>query len=208
MEIIYGNSDNCNTYILKKLDLCIIIDPGSDYELINDTIEGFKVLAVFLTHGHADHFCFINKINIPYSVPIFIHKKDEELLKNDSENGFLLLKTKLAKIDWTPLNLKIFDSDFEFKFLNKKIKVYLTPGHTRGHVLYEYETNLFTGDTIFLDTIGRTDFSHSNPRLIAKTLEMIAKYPNNFKIYPGHDECFTIRALKKSNPFLKFNSKK
>ena len=85
-----------------------------------------------------------------------------------------------------------------------EFKVIATPGHSPGGVCYLVENNLFSGDTLFAGSIGRTDFPHSNVSDMLKSLEKLKAFDNDIKVYPGHGESTTIGIEKESNYYLKF----
>lgn len=186
-----------NCYILDKENECFIIDPGSDYESILKEIGDLKVIGILLTHGHFDHVDMIGFFN----VPIYIHKNDDILLKRKE----LSLHTafNLEPSYYYP-NLKIVklnDGD-EIPFQDEKIKVIHTPGHTAGSACFLYRNKLFSGDTLFRNAIGRTDFpTGSELEMKASIINLLSILNENTKVYPGHDENTTVKEEKEKNPY-------
>ena len=141
---------NCYIVMDENTSEAVIIDPGADEEIIYNLIENMKakVKYILLTHGHFDHVGAVEYLSEKLNVPFYINKKDEEYALKDD-----YVFTKLRKADGY---LKEGDT---FKIGNKEIKVLETPGHSKGGVSFLIEDNLFTGDTLFLGSIGRTDFN-------------------------------------------------
>ena len=102
-----------------------------------------------------------------------------------------------------PKITKYIDENVEFSIGDKKIKVISTPGHTVGGVCYFVDDKLFTGDTIFLESIGRTDLPTGNLKTLRQSLKKLAALTEDYPIYPGHEESTTLFTEKKRNPFLR-----
>lgn len=187
-----------NTYLIIKGNECIIVDPGMDIasELIK---QKYQVLAILITHGHVDHIGGI--INF-LDVPIYISGLDESKLydSNTSLYKMLGLKTPYKKGD---LNINLVEDKSIITIGEFVFQVILTPGHTNGSVCYKYNDVLFSGDTLFKNSIGRTDFPTGNIFDMQNSLLKLAKLPNKIKVYPGHDELTSIKDEKKNNPYLK-----
>lgn len=173
---------NTNTYILEKENNCLIIDCPSDdeYEInkIKNITKDKNILGIIYTHNHFDHIGGGYKFKIPQ----FMHKKDIESIKNQIELGkyfnypkiFLPNVKTLEKI---PQEIK---GIFNFKIIE-------TPGHTKGGIciLFEKEKIIFTGDTLFKGTWGRTDFD-GNENDMKKSLQKILRLNPKIIVYPGH----------------------
>ncbi len=175
-----------NIYLLENSNNeCCIIDPGNMKmeEVVNYIKKNnLDLKMIFLTHGHFDHILGLENILEYKNVPIYIGKEDIKFLYNhkyslsDWVNIEYTLKEKYEVI---PLDgdEKIFD-----------LKCISTPGHTKGSFCYLDEKNnrLFTGDTMFMGTYGRTDFPTGNFDEMKKTLKMLLKFDGNMEVYPGH----------------------
>lgn len=185
-----------NSYIVinKKVKECIIIDPGNQ---INEVIEyvrekGVKVNSVFLTHNHLDHSCGIRQLQKEFSVPVLIHKNQLEMAK-----------TELG-IDFEALNYKLVNEDTIIELGEIEFNILFTPGHSPGGIcLYTNRKLIFTGDTLFKGSIGRTDLVGSSSEEIDKSLDKIIKeIGKDFIIFPGHGSKTTVLNELNNNPFL------
>lgn len=182
-----------NCYVLIKENKSIIIDPGFSPEVIEMMFEGTKPLAILLTHGHIDHVNAVKFLHNKYNLPIYMSKKDDPVLKQttaapdgyvrDFEEEYFDLKEGELTIDV-----------FNFEIIE-------TPGHTEGSLLIRYKNHLFTGDTLFKGTIGRTDIFSSDPRKMMQSIEKIKKLNPNYLVYPGHSENTNLEYEFLYNPF-------
>jgi len=194
---------------------CVIIDPGDDADFISETItnQKLKPLAIILTHGHFDHVLGCLELKLNFALSIYLNEKDRKLYTSANQSAKHWLKKNTLKVP--PIDQFIKEGD-EIKIGNEKLKVIETPGHTPGSIcLYQKpyvipakagiytnrspiesgmtEGALFTGDTLFKDGVGRTDFSYSRPLQLTKSLERIFKLPPETAIYPGHGDLFSLQ---------------
>src|SRR3989344_7620558 len=177
-----------NCYLVSDSDECLIIDPGDDADFITETIASEKLtpIAIVLTHGHFDHVLGCLELKLNFNVPLLLHKNDEKLYSSANQSALHWLKKKTLKVP--PIDHFIKEGD-KIKVGEEKLIVIETPGHTPGSVcLYDGRKNLFTGDTLFKDGVGRTDFSYSRPLQLTKSLNKLFKLPAETAIYPGHGE--------------------
>ncbi|MGB9678265.1 MAG: MBL fold metallo-hydrolase [Candidatus Ratteibacteria bacterium] len=182
-----------NTYIFgcEKKNVCAIIDPGGDVDKIKKEIEKENLKPIFIinTHGHFDHICGNNFFNLP----VYIHKEDIEFLKNPDKN-----LSSLFSFPYFCNNeiLELKEGD-EIKIGEIKLEVIHTPGHTPGSICLKFGNILFTGDTLFAEGIGRTDFPESDEEKLIKSIkEKLLLLPENTEIYPGHGENSNIKKVK------------
>lgn len=196
-----------NTYIINDGDTNIIIDPGDftgDFEkfLILNNIE--KVEAVLLTHAHFDHIRDLKRLLKKFDFNIYLSNEEIPVLLNPTYNESTRFG-KEFKFDEYKDKLIGFNDNEMLKFKNISIKCILTPFHTIGSACYYIkETNdLFTGDTLFKDFIGRTDLIASCPHKTTESLNKLKLLPQRTKIYPGHDDLSTLEYEFAHNPFLK-----
>ncbi len=176
----------------------IIIDPGSNPHKIVQHIEqyeGVSVLAILLTHGHFDHIGAVDKLYEKYHCPVYVSQDDEKMLRNAQYNT---LANQSATIS-CPVNWLESDSltigDFNFN-------VYYTPGHTNGSVMFEIENNLFSGDTLFRLSVGRTDLYSGSSMKLMQSLQVLYQFDEDMVVYPGHDEITTVGFELANNPYL------
>lgn len=197
-----------NTYIVwDDTKECVIIDAGamSDKEnrMVADVVaeNGLKPVMAINTHGHFDHVGGVMFLKEEYGVQFACSSKDKFLLDAATSQGTMFgLKCNAAPaID---VDLDVCDS---IKFGNTELRVIKTPGHTPGHVsLYAAEHKaLFTGDTLFRESIGRTDLPGGDYSWIMKSiLEEIVPLGDDVAIYPGHERESTICHEVLYNPFI------
>lgn len=205
MNIIYfsGGPARVNTYfVIDDNSHCVIIDP-SDNDIISDIINENHLipLAVLLTHGHFDHIWALDDLLKSYPVPVYLHSDDADMLTNNELN----LSVRFGYDD--PYKFKfndpilVNDGD-DLTFSGMKFKVIHTPGHTAGCVCYLIDSFLFTGDTLFNLTVGRTDCYTADIAELKNSIEKLKKLDDNINIYPGHGNLSSIRFEKIYNPFM------
>lgn len=196
-------STNC--YLVKNEESkeAVIIDPGAcpDYLVKHIISEGLSVKAVLLTHGHFDHFMGIEDLLEHFQVPVYVHEDDQKLL-NDIELNCskrytpgCVYKDAISVKDGDKLVL----AGIEFDVIH-------TPGHTGGGVCYYVKERnvLFSGDTLFLNTIGRADLPTSDLAELLKAIkEKLLILPMDTIVYPGHGGETTIEHEKINNPYMK-----
>jgi len=182
----------------------IVFDPGGDADLIIDKIESenLKPKMILNTHGHFDHIGAVSELKEKYGIPFYIHKDDEFLL-GQSKSHASLFGAEPAPVPAADGYVK--DGD-EIEFGGGKIKVLHTPGHTPGGVCYFIEpiNAVITGDTLFCEGIGRSDFPYANHlELINGIAEKLLTLDDAVTVHPGHEEFSTIGWEKKNNPYLR-----
>ena len=198
-----------NTYIIWDDTLeAAVIDAGNMNERENEVLakfiadNGLKPKYALNTHGHFDHLLGVDFLREKYGAQLAMSSKDEFLLKGASVSAELFG----VKADALP---EAFDIDLEgkesIKFGNTELKIIPTPGHTPGHVaFFEPESKvLFTGDTLFRESIGRTDLPGGDYSWIMRSIiENILPLGDDVKIYPGHGETSDIGHESMYNPFV------
>ena len=184
-----------NTYLLVEAGEVVIIDPVSKPDRIQAKIMADeKVVGILLTHGHFDHIGAVDDLADLYQCPVYLHYEDYELTqdpqKNYSQTKKITLKTKLS-----------FYED-QIKLGHFILTIHHTAGHTPGSVCIEYKDALFTGDTLFKESVGRTDLYRGSPQELKQSLRLIAKMNPLLIVYPGHEEQSTLAHELKHNPYL------
>ena len=201
-EVFLDRFDNCNTYLVSTEKYCIIIDPANQYKFIEKAIGEKEVVGILLTHGHFDHFSnlklFLEKTN---SV-CYLQKAAKEKIKNVDTSCARFFGIKaLDEID--PRYLKTLSDGETLKLGDIEVKVMFTPGHTDCSVCYIIEDSIFTGDTLFKNTVGRCDLPTGNTSTLIKSMEKFKKLKKDYILYPGHDEATTLSNELKYNRYLK-----
>jgi len=183
----------------------VLIDAGcneADEKAIMQTIddEGITVKAILLTHGHYDHIIAVEKMKSLTKAPVYCYTSEKQVLENPDLNLSCRILTKLSVTPDALFN----DCDI-FQFGDCTLKVLHTPGHTPGGVCY-YDAeggHLFSGDTLFARSIGRTDFPMGDhAKLIRNIKTKLLALPDDTAVYPGHGGATMIAQEKKSNPYL------
>ena len=192
-----------NGYIIQgegKSD-CIIIDPGDSPDLYIKEIENSKLkpIGIMNTHGHIDHIHAIQPLKDNYSIPFYIHK-EEKMIVDHYPQGCLMygiVPNEKPKVDyWLKNEDSITIGDYN-------IKVIHTPGHTPGGVCYQLNSDIFTGDTLFKGSIGRTDFPGGDYNTLMDSLKyLIENVSGDTQVHSGHGYSTTIENEILSNPFL------
>ena len=191
-----------NCYIVADSDSKegVVIDPGADFEKIWKVIEknGIIVKKIVATHGHYDHLGAVNELRKKTKAEFLIHKEDVIFAEHPETNGSALFGdgTVSAKAD---AFLKDGDT---VKAGKVELKVIHTPGHSPGGICLLTGEELFSGDTLFFNSIGRTDFPNASYEVIMESLAKLMKLPDAVRVYPGHGQYTTIGGERKKNPFL------
>ncbi|WP_434295714.1 MBL fold metallo-hydrolase [Clostridium botulinum] len=188
---------NANCYLLIDQDKCAIIDPGGDPEDIIKIIEDNNLIPKFilLTHGHIDHVGGVEAIKDEYNIPFYINRKDEDLIKEAEYIFGNFGKYKNAD--------EYLVEGKEFQLGNLKIKAIETPGHSPGGMSFLVNNVIFTGDTLFRQSIGRSDFiGGSHNTLINSIQSKITVLDPDIYVLPGHGPQSTIGYEKDNNPFF------
>ncbi len=179
----------------------IVIDPGGDADDIISKIEelGLKIKYIVLTHAHGDHIAGVEELKSYTKAKVAIHKEDEPLIKDGTKN--LSSMMAMGTVEFAA-DILLEEGD-KLTFGNLEAYVIHTPGHTPGGICLKIEDNLFSGDTLFAGSIGRTDFEYSSFDDIMHSIrEKLLALPDETKVYPGHGPTTTLKMEKQINPFI------
>ncbi|MFH1614779.1 MAG: MBL fold metallo-hydrolase [Planctomycetota bacterium] len=207
IDTLVLGSYQTNCYILRADETstdCLIIDIGLESGGLIDFLkqENLKPLAVVFTHGHADHIAGLNHLQKKFSgIKVCIHTLDAEALADPLRNlgsfAGLNLTTRPADV--------LLQDDQYIEYARIRLKVLHTPGHTPGGICLHSsaEQVLFTGDTLFAGSIGRTDFPYADSGILLESIKQkILPLPETTTLYSGHGPKTSLANEKKYNPFL------
>lgn len=185
---------NCYILIDEKTREGAIIDPGGDELKLERIIKDldFKPKFILLTHAHMDHVGGVEYLSKLLKIPFYMHENEEHYIENDNTVFGNIRKADGFLKEDTKLNIGNLD-----------IKVIHTPGHTQGGVCFLVDRKLFSGDTLFQGSIGRTDFPGGDMNTILNSIkDKLLILGDEVEVYPGHGPKTTIGFEKKINPFL------
>lgn len=180
-----------NCYIAESKGEAVIIDPGEPSPEVLEQVAGLNVLYIINTHAHPDHIHGNAFLKEQLKVPVVLPDLDREMYK-------YVAGAEPAPDDWL-----IGEGD-SIIFGDAKLEVLRTPGHSPGHVvlLERKERVIFTGDLIFMGSIGRTDIPGGSDIEMRQSLERVVKLEGDWRLYPGHGPETTLSEERWTNPFL------
>lgn len=192
-----------NTYFLvnEQTKEAVVIDSGENYKLIKqvESANGFNIKAVLLTHAHFDHAGNAKKLQDD-GVKIYVSKVDAQKLLNEQNlSADFGRKFDYVKADYT------FSDGEMLNVCDIKIKVIMTPGHTDGSATFLVDDMLFTGDTLFLESVGRTDFVTGSRVDLVNSIKSLFALDGDYRVFPGHEEFTTLDHERKYNTFVDYD---
>ena len=204
-QIVVGSmSVCCYLAICKKTKKAVVIDPGGDEARILKALkdDGATVEFIINTHAHPDHDCGNGKIKDATNAPIVLHEDDAAYFAKPEVKQYF---SSLGLPESPPADKKVKDGDV-VTFGEESLKVIHTPGHTPGGICLYNGPNLFTGDSLFVGGVGRTDFPGGDTQMLMSSIKnKILTLPGDTVIWPGHGyggDSSTIATEARTNPFL------
>ncbi len=200
--IVLGILENNCYFIHREGETdTIFIDPNSqgDKLFVRLREKGLQIKAILLTHGHFDHIMGANEMREVSEAKIYASEDEEELLRDPQLNS----SYKVGRSYTVKPDILLKDGE-EVSVGSIKLKMIKTPGHTAGGCCFYSEEDkvLFSGDTLFCESVGRTDFETGNAGVLKQSLRKLAELPDDVKVYPGHGEFTTIGHEKMYNPYM------
>ena len=194
---------NCYIGINEETKECFIVDPATCPPEFVSYIKnaGLTVKAVLLTHGHFDHIMGLDALLKEFPVPVYAHEAERDVLESEQLNS----SASMLGQPYSFSGADYVTNRQELRIAGFEILVIYTPGHTIGGCCYyiEKEKTLFSGDTLFHGSVGRTDLpTGSMGQLVSSVRDRLFVLPDDTKVYPGHMEETTIGYEKKYNPFI------
>ncbi len=191
-----------NCYIMVNHDTkeCIVFDPAAEAEVLKEIFDdpSFRLQAIFLTHGHYDHIGAVKELKDTYGVPVYASKEENEQVLGR-------LEVNLSAMFGRPMTLQadqVLRDGEKVEIIGTTLTCILTPGHTAGGMCYYNEElqSVIAGDTLFCESVGRTDFPTGNGAVLMNSIhEKLFMLPDETKVFPGHMDSTTIAWEKENN---------
>ena len=190
-----------NCYIVhdEAAKTCAVIDPGYSPERVLEFVDklGLSVEAILLTHGHFDHVGGVEAIVKEANCALWMRESDYTQFKNPQNDFFYPIHDcDFTKVRFCEDEEQIHAGGLTFTALE-------TPGHTWGSVCYVCENAIFSGDTLFAGSCGRTDLPGGDWQTIMLSLERLAELEGDYNVYPGHGESTTLDRERNTNPYMR-----
>ena len=185
---------NCYIVTDEKTLRCLVIDPGDESNTILDYLEENRLTceAILLTHGHYDHVGAVEAVQEETGAKVYMHKLDDHQVSGDYHFPYTLPENGAYYRDGDTLELAGF-----------RVDVIGTPGHTKGGVTLRIENALFTGDTLFKGSCGRTDLPGGDMDEELRSLRKLCALPGEYEVYPGHMDPSTLERERMFNYYCR-----
>lgn len=197
-----------NTYLLVEQGRAIIVDPGfmeeAEFQEFEKVLSDQKAIpeSIILTHAHIDHILGVGGLHQKYGIPVYLHSGDR-IFWDEIESQAAFFGVVADALDFEPVDLKPVK---EWKTGPFTFEIRFTPGHSPGHVVFYLhdEGILLGGDTVFRESIGRTDLYMGDFKQLETSIRaQIYTLPEETRILPGHGPETTVGYEKRNNPFVK-----
>ena len=195
-NLVVGNlATNCYIVTDEATMKCAIIDPGADSNEILNYVEenGLKPEAILITHGHFDHVTAVPAVQEETGAPVYIHALDAYTTGRYDHVRF-----------HADENTRYYAEGDKVQVGNLTFEVIETPGHSRGSVTLRCENVLFTGDTLFRDSVGRTDLDGGDMRQLLRSILRLYDLEGDYEVYPGHMEASTLERERRFNYYMTY----
>ena len=189
---------NCYIVWAEGSNSCALVDPGDEPERVLEKLSalGLTIEAILLTHGHFDHVGAVEELVKATGCALWMNEGDYSQFPNPT-NAFFY---PLANCDFT--EVQFCEEGEVIHAGGLTFTVMSTPGHTYGSVCYRCEDALFCGDTLFAGSCGRIDLPGGDVEAMRNTLERLAQWQEDLRIFPGHGPSSTLAREQESNPYL------
>ena len=190
-----------NCYVVTNEDTlhCVVIDPGDESNTILDYLEDNRLVceAILLTHGHYDHVGAVEAVQEETGAKVYMHKADDHRLSGDYHFPYT-----------PPENGAYYQDGDVLELAGLRFAVLGTPGHTKGGVTLQCENALFTGDTLFKGSCGRTDLPGGDMDEELQSLKKLCSLPGEYEVYPGHMDPSTLERERMFNYYCRLATSK
>jgi len=193
-----------NSYlVVSEKNNAVLIDAPADADYIMEQISfyGVTLKKIFLTHGHFDHIGAVADLVEKTGCEVYIHVFDKPKLTDD--NGMLVDHFRIRGHKKYTGEVHVFTENDILTLDELEFDVLETPGHTSGSVCFICGSNMFSGDTLFARSIGRTDMPDGDYKAIMRSLAKIADLGGDLNVYPGHMRTTTLNEERRLNPYLR-----
>ena len=185
-----------NCYVVSNEETlgCVVIDPGDESNRILDYLEDnhLKCEAIFLTHGHYDHTGAVEAVMEETGAPVYICPRDDAHTTGDRHYSYML-----------PEGGRYYDDGDVLRFAGLSFQILAVPGHTAGGVAIVCEDALFTGDTLFRGSCGRTDLPGGDMEEEFRSLNRLCDLPGDYEVYPGHMDSSSLERERNFNYYCR-----
>lgn len=201
-----GFQTNCYIVSNPETREAIVIDPSWNAAFIKRKLDekDLRCVGIFLTHGHIDHMAAMDELKEFTGAPTYASEEEKEVLGSSTVNLSAMMTSVFGKAVETETDNYLSEGDAK-KILGTEVRCISVPGHTRGGMCYYFENEhaLFSGDTLFKYSVGRSDFPTGDENALLENIrEKLFILPDDTVVYPGHGDKTQIGKEKKMNPFF------
>lgn len=207
--IVTGSfKENCHLVWAEGHPQALCIDPGDDAPVLQAAVDelGLELAAILLTHCHLDHVAAVDEMHAWSGASVVAGQGEEQLLAwvPESYRFFGLPERPAPRVDhWLqPDSADLAAAVPALTLGTLQVRIYATPGHTPGGTSYRIGADFFSGDTLFRDSIGRTDLPGGNLDTLAQSLALMMALPADLAVHPGHGDSTTIGRERQRNPYI------
>jgi len=193
-----------NCYFVSSEQSAVVIDPGFLTDKVRTQVTDNKeiIKGILLTHGHADHISAVRQVKELTGAPIAIHKADSGALFDGDKSLCNMMDGMYIQPKGDKQPEILLEGGETLKFGDILCQVIHTPGHTDGGVCFIIENMLFSGDTLFCGSIGRTDLPGGDYNKMKESILKLSALEKDYFVYPGHGMPSTLQREKTNNPYM------